>query len=594
MSRPSTADRLADSTRTLLDRRDTNGVFDLHFSPHRQDLAAAAMSNGRLELFEIAGIGPPHLTLMTLHSFNAFDTSLNLTTLSWDPGKPVAGTRGAVALSLSNGHVATMTMDESGTVTGNVKAHAFEVWTCAWSQGKWEEDVNYGRALPLKDLMPPERHVVGEGHFLYSGGDDSMIKAYDMVCNCLPEYDNNDEEDLNNTSGEARWSDPTSPMPQTENSRSSGMGDEETRNLSQSVNDALNVISEGEVEDREEICQPRSTNGSHTAPEGYDGASESRRSNPNHPAAIAERRRSSATDAPRTFTLPATTVQEIREIHLRGLNGNAQRSATGRGRPHSVRSDQPRTNGNQPFANVSRPHEINGNARRRNRAASRTIPVARILPHDQPAIESQPDEQVQTRGMDADKHCPKESNGWARWDDKTHASGVTAILPLPVPEIPSEFILTGSYDEHIRLLVPTLTKRWKCRAEIKVGGGVWRLRLLRRQYRSSRHTFIVLASLNDAGAAVLEVVCDRKHRWRIDVAGRLKGTHGSMVYAADAHVRTMAGYEEERTLLTVVTASFYDKKLCTWQCMCATGEGLPKWQADLRGRTQEAQRVERQ
>ena len=61
------------------------------------------------------------------------------------------------------------------------------------------------------------------------------------------------------------------------------------------------------------------------------------------------------------------------------------------------------------------------------------------------------------------------------WQDrKMHQAGVTAILPLT-----SELILTGSYDDHIRLISTPSVGRRRTLAEKYLGGGVWRLKLLK-------------------------------------------------------------------------------------------------------------------
>ena len=60
------------------------------------------------------------------------------------------------------------------------------------------------------------------------------------------------------------------------------------------------------------------------------------------------------------------------------------------------------------------------------------------------------------------------------WQDrKLHQAGVTAILPLT-----SELILTGSYDDHIRLVSIPYVGRRRILAEEQLGGGVWRFKLL--------------------------------------------------------------------------------------------------------------------
>lgn len=60
------------------------------------------------------------------------------------------------------------------------------------------------------------------------------------------------------------------------------------------------------------------------------------------------------------------------------------------------------------------------------------------------------------------------------WSDrKTHEAGVTAILPLA-----NDLLITGSYDDNIRLISAPLVGRKQVLAELNLGGGVWRLRML--------------------------------------------------------------------------------------------------------------------
>lgn len=65
-------------------------------------------------------------------------------------------------------------------------------------------------------------------------------------------------------------------------------------------------------------------------------------------------------------------------------------------------------------------------------------------------------------------------------DTKTHMAGVTAILPLnlhPYSRLGRHILLTGSYDEYVRLLLPIDgCSRPKVLAERSLGGGVWSLK----------------------------------------------------------------------------------------------------------------------
>lgn len=60
------------------------------------------------------------------------------------------------------------------------------------------------------------------------------------------------------------------------------------------------------------------------------------------------------------------------------------------------------------------------------------------------------------------------------WTDrKSHEAGVTSILPLA-----NDSLITGSYDDRIRLLSAPAVGRRKILAELDLGGGVWRLKML--------------------------------------------------------------------------------------------------------------------
>lgn len=72
-------------------------------------------------------------------------------------------------------------------------------------------------------------------------------------------------------------------------------------------------------------------------------------------------------------------------------------------------------------------------------------------------------------------HIPDGSEEHVRlWQDRRlHQAGVTAILPLS-----DTLVVTGNYDDHIRLLSLPDVGRRNTLAELNLGGGVWRLKLL--------------------------------------------------------------------------------------------------------------------
>lgn len=73
-----------------------------------------------------------------------------------------------------------------------------------------------------------------------------------------------------------------------------------------------------------------------------------------------------------------------------------------------------------------------------------------------------------------------------RWEDrKTHLAGVTAIIPLN-----EDLVVTGSYDDHIRLLHAPPIGRRQVLAETNLGGGVWRLKVLDLKTASSMTRYV--------------------------------------------------------------------------------------------------------
>lgn len=95
--------------------------------------------------------------------------------------------------------------------------------------------------------------------------------------------------------------------------------------------------------------------------------------------------------------------------------------------------------------------------------------------------ESEAEEEEEQKGdeVEDEQHVQKTNKYKTNllWQNrKLHHAGITAILPLS-----ETLIITGSYDDHIRLLqlpkIPGDT-RPKLLAELNLGGGVWRLKLL--------------------------------------------------------------------------------------------------------------------
>ena len=182
------------------------------------------------------------------------------------------------------------------------------------------------------------------------------------------------------------------------------------------------------------------------------------------------------------------------------------------------------------------------------------------------------------------------------WTDrKTHTAGVVAILPLPAAPPPTTEsttipILTGSYDEHIRLFLLDTTSPILKRTlilEKKLGGGVWRLKLMHASTTTTtttttkddnrKYSALVLASCMHGGVRILRLTHDTRpaptnptpastsatHGWHLTVLAKFTKGHESMVYGSDwCAERDEAG--RPTGTYTVVSTSFYDKAVCVW------------------------------
>jgi diphthine methyl ester acylhydrolase len=178
------------------------------------------------------------------------------------------------------------------------------------------------------------------------------------------------------------------------------------------------------------------------------------------------------------------------------------------------------------------------------------------------------------------------------WTDrKTHTAGVVAILPLSQsPNSSTIPILTGSYDEHIRLFLldtasPTLKRNLI--HEKNLGGGVWRLKLMHESSATpitpttpptsaslkTRYTALILASCMHAGVRILRLTHTSPQDsssdlgaqgWSIDILAKFTRGHESMNYGSD--FRAEVDEHGKRTgEYTIVSTSFYDKAVCVWK-----------------------------
>lgn len=159
------------------------------------------------------------------------------------------------------------------------------------------------------------------------------------------------------------------------------------------------------------------------------------------------------------------------------------------------------------------------------------------------------------------------------------AGGVTSILPLPITHLikRSPIILTGSYDEYIRVYYATF--KGSVLAEKRLGGGVWRLQIINVETIKNRAAafgepvseirYLILASCMHAGTRIVRVTWKRARvldseigDWDIEVLAQFT-EHESMNYASD--VWRGGDDAPSGTELVCVSSSFYDKRLCLWK-----------------------------
>ena len=140
----------------------------------------------------------------------------------------------------------------------------------------------------------------------------------------------------------------------------------------------------------------------------------------------------------------------------------------------------------------------------------------------------------------------------ALWKNrKLHFAGVTAILPLE-----DDLMVTGSYDDHLRVL--SISKPPKMLADVNLEGGVWRLKLLNsREHERTRH-YDILASCMHAGTRIVRVTIQEGAAPQIDIRCKFE-EHESMNYGSD-FVRAKTNPCD----YTILSTSFYDKRLCLW------------------------------
>lgn len=147
-------------------------------------------------------------------------------------------------------------------------------------------------------------------------------------------------------------------------------------------------------------------------------------------------------------------------------------------------------------------------------------------------------------------------------DRKSHQMGVCSIQTNPFAE---HELITGSYDENLRLWDMRMIHKPLTRVELGLGGGVWRLRW------HPLDKGLVLAACMHSGFSILRVDGDV-----VEVAEEYKA-HESLAYGADwfqgewgraesNSLDSISGSNKEKGSRSLVaTCSFYDKALHVWE-----------------------------
>ncbi|KAF2825883.1 hypothetical protein CC86DRAFT_351957 [Ophiobolus disseminans] len=162
------------------------------------------------------------------------------------------------------------------------------------------------------------------------------------------------------------------------------------------------------------------------------------------------------------------------------------------------------------------------------------------------------------------EYIPPKRAAWV--DKKIHCAGVTAILPIHCDDA-GMLIVTGSYDDHIRLVHAPAVGRRQVLSEAQLGGGVWRLKVLTRkpsvQGRPASpepcpDELVLLVSCMHAGARIVRLF-HSEETWQFEVLAKFE-KHQSMNYGSDCQPEP-----NERGQRTIVSTSFYDRLLCLWR-----------------------------
>ena len=126
-------------------------------------------------------------------------------------------------------------------------------------------------------------------------------------------------------------------------------------------------------------------------------------------------------------------------------------------------------------------------------------------------------------------------------------------------------MITGSYDDHIRLIHCPRAGRRQVLAEENLDGGVFRIKLVEHTTRvnsssgKSEQIYLLIVSCMQAGARIVRL-CESEGEWHFDVEAKFDKNGGTLLYASDCQQEFDS--EGRRTILST---SFEDRKLYLWK-----------------------------
>ncbi|KAG8529360.1 uncharacterized protein KY384_005996 [Bacidia gigantensis] len=151
-------------------------------------------------------------------------------------------------------------------------------------------------------------------------------------------------------------------------------------------------------------------------------------------------------------------------------------------------------------------------------------------------------------------------------DKRTHTYGVTAIVPIGKGTDGESIVLTGSYDNRLRILRRRkAVLSWQTIAETDLGGGVWRISFLEhltniQEALSTGVSFNIrlVASCMQDGPKIVEVGFEGDSNWSIRTLARVPGHQLNYATIAMPH-------QTDHGPRTLVSTDFTNRQAHVWR-----------------------------